>query len=112
MLDMFLLHSRVALILLWVHTRIIKLCAVVVHKHDRTCGGQNVEFLTGSVSEYMHHDHNLAQCMERCQATAGCRRFGWGAGGCRVTSKICTEEYLPGAKIYQLGKGALLVYQW
>ena len=110
LLKMFLLHLRVALTLLWIHTRIIKLHAVVVYKHDRTCGGQNVEFLSGSVSEYMYHDHNLAQCMQRCQGTAGCRRFGWGAGGCRISSKICTKEYLTGAKIYQLAKGTLLVW--
>ena len=70
-----------------------------------------MEFLSGSVLEMKyHHDHNLEQCMERCQATAGCKLFAWGAGGCRISSKFCTEEYLPGAKIYQLGKGTLFVW--
>ena len=83
---------------------------VVVYKNDRTCGGSNVQTLTGSALEMKYYEgYTIVQCMQRCQATPGCTLFAWGAGGCRVTSKVCTEEYLPGAKIYQLYAGALSV---
>ena len=100
--------SELLLALLHGCTHVSRSCPVAVYKNDRTCGGSNVQTLTGSALEMKYYEgYTLAQCMRVCQATPGCSLFAWGAGGCRISSKICTEEYRLGAKIYQLGKGQI-----